>query len=156
MLVCAKPHQADTCLEPTQRPPLPIAVGSGCHGEFDERQAAPGSSGGTSKITGSAENKSSADSPTSTRSPPQAQEYSQVTTTIMYSSPTGADCRRDPRLFNERLPHAGPACHRESVCEAECQLSGGPLGLMSAGGRERADAVERIAQPVLLYLQVVA
>jgi len=29
-------------------------------------------------------------SPTSTRSPPETHEYSQVTTTIVYSSPTGS------------------------------------------------------------------
>jgi hypothetical protein len=100
MLVCAKPYQADTCLAPTQRAPLPIAVGSACRGEFDlsgtrlgplceefphlvlglprhvpdhaSARQHLGCSGSTSKITESAENKSSADSPTSTRSPPEA------------------------------------------------------------------------------------
>jgi hypothetical protein len=28
-----------------------------------------------------------------------------------------------PRLFNKRLRHVEPACHRESGREAECQLS---------------------------------
>ena len=31
--------------------------------------------------------------------------------------------QNQPRLFNKSLRRAGPACHRESVRAAECQLS---------------------------------
>ena len=35
----------------------------------------------------------------------------------------GASHAQGPWVFNKSLPRAGPACHRESVRAAECQLS---------------------------------
>jgi hypothetical protein len=39
------------------------------------------------------------------------------------SSMSSARRRQDRLLFNERIYHVDPACHRESAREAECQLS---------------------------------
>ena len=61
-------------------------------GQLARLKLTPGRRRSTSPSTGSAENKSSADSRTSTRSPPDGYaccEKEKVTSTIVYSSPTG-------------------------------------------------------------------
>ena len=117
-------------------------------GQLAPAKLTPGHWGSTSQGTGSAEDTSSADSRTSTTSPPDSprcNEETQITTTIEYSSPTGWSARTAMSLIAS-APSAIATARSTSTRPGSCR-GRGPRTPSSAALSSAVSVVVRPDRP---------